>query len=135
VLGMPDGLDSVIVVVGGVVGVVALFLITVGTLSLVGKRILAHDWAGWKTPGEFGWFSVILGLSQLLMSLSIITGHLGWPDLGGGLAVAAIVPAAAAVYRITRIIRRSTATGEPTPGRSQAPEGRDGRTDLRVSAP
>src|SRR5688572_25903194 len=83
-------------VLGMVTAILALVIITVGILSLARKRILARDRAGWKTPGEFGWFSVTMGLSLLLTSLAIITGGLGLRGLGWGLAVAAVVLAAAA---------------------------------------
>jgi hypothetical protein len=43
---MPDGRDPVIVVVGVVMAVLALVIITVGTLSLARRRILARDRAG-----------------------------------------------------------------------------------------
>ena len=104
---MAEGRDPVIVILGVLTGVAALAMITVGTYSLVRGRILARDPAAWKTPGDFGWFAVTMGLSLLLTSITIIGGRLGLGSLRWGLPIAALVFAVAAFYRIVRLVRRS----------------------------
>ncbi len=104
---MADRADPVIVVVGAISTLSAVAMIAVGIYSLVRRRIPARDPAAWKEPREFGSFAATLGFSLLLTSMTIIAVAFGWSRPRSALAVAGLVVAAAAFYRIIRLVRRT----------------------------
>ena len=103
---MAESPDPFIVVCGVGTGVAALVIITVGTFSLVRQRIPMRNAAAWETPREFAWFSLTIGLSLLLASMTIVAGGLGVRGLSWGTAFASLVLAVAAYYSIIRLVRR-----------------------------
>lgn len=104
VLGMEDR-DPVLLVLGVVIGAMALVIVAVGVYHLLREQRRVRTSAAWRGSREFGWFSSAMGLSLLLSAISIVIGNLGVGTLAWTPALAGLILGAAAIYRVIRFRR------------------------------
>lgn len=83
-LNVGEDADPVIVVVAVVFALFAVGMITAGVSVLARRRAPARVSGAWKKPVEYGWFSVTMGFSLLLTSMTFIAVGLHWRARFGG---------------------------------------------------